>query len=84
MPTGHVSREKCSRDFLSEEGKGLPITQKAVVNSIVNDGLSKDPDGLQVMHTDNGYSGAESAVMLRTQHDILINGTTWTNLKGWE
>ncbi len=67
---------------VSNEAATLPTTQKAVINAFLMEGISKDPDGCHVIHTDNRYASSKLAVRLRTQHNVLINGTTHTNQKG--
>jgi len=61
----------------------LPTTQKALVNLVLQSKLHNEPNGYRVIFSDNRYTCAEVAVMLRDKYKILLCGTTRTNRKGW-
>ncbi len=82
---GHIDvyQGKNAKNFgVSNEAATLSTTQNAVINAVLQADISKDPVGCCVIHTDNCYASSELAGRLRTQHNVLINGTTCTNGRG--
>ena len=69
---------------IHNDAKGLPTTQKAVINAICSSGLSNDPEGYRELFADNRYMCPELAVLLKNVHMWLSSGTVRSNRKGWE
>jgi Transposase IS4 len=66
------------------EAQGLPTTQKAVVNAIMQSGVANDiANGYRVVSMDNRYQCPELAVGLRDRCKVLSTGTCRKNRKGW-
>ena len=65
------------------EIQNLPTTQKAVVNSIIQSKLQKDPDGIHCVFMDNHYACANLFILLREKFDIVCAGTAQANRVGW-
>jgi hypothetical protein len=68
---------------IPNEIQNLPTTQKAVVNSIIQSKLAKDPDGIRCLFMDNRYASANLFILLREKFEILCAGTTRGNRIGW-
>ncbi len=67
---------------IPEEITKLPSTQKAVVNSIIQSKIGKDPNGVRRLFMDNRYTSASLFVLPREKFDILCAGTTRMNRVG--
>ena len=65
------------------EIQDMPTTQKAVVNAMIQSGISKDVNGMRRLFTDSRYTAAALFILLREEHDILVAGTTQSNRIGW-
>jgi hypothetical protein len=65
------------------EIQSLPITQKAVVNSIIQLKLGKDPDGINCLFVDNHYACANLFIILHEKFDILCARTTRVKRVVW-
>ena len=57
---------------------------KAVLNDVMQSGISNDPNGLQWLHMDNCYSPGTLFVILCEVHGILASGTVHVNRVGWQ
>ncbi len=67
---------------IPQEIRSLSTTQKAVVNSIIQSHLGKEPNGIRCLFMDISYACASLFIMLREKIDILCSGTTRTNHVG--
>ena len=56
---------------------------KAVLNAVMQSGISINPNGLQQLHMDNHYSAGTLFIILCEVHGILASGTVHVNRGGW-
>ena len=69
---------------IHDSARGLPTTQKAVINAITVTDMSNDPEGYRHLLLDNRYQCPELALLLKNVHKMLSSGTVRKNRKGWD
>ena len=55
---------------IAAEIRGLPTTQKAVLNAVIQTGMSRETNGARVIAMDNHYQCPELAALLRQKYNI--------------
>ena len=56
---------------------------KALLNAVIQSGISNIPNGLKWLHMDNYYSAGTLFVILCEVHGIFASGTIHVNRVGW-
>jgi len=76
--------ENASQVSVNEEARGLPTTQRAVVNAVLESGLHLETRaGYRHVAMDNRYQCPELAVLLRERTRLYSTETCRKKRKGW-
>jgi len=68
---------------IRDEIKGVPTTQKAVINAVLQTEMHNDVDGARTIALDNRYQCPELAVLLRLRYNVYTAGTCRRNRIGF-
>ena len=69
---------------IKPEIRGVPTTQKAVLNAVLQTEMDKCVDGARLIAMDNRYMCAQLCSILHSKYGIESVGTTKTNRIGWD
>ena len=72
-----------THNFIRHQARGYATTQRAVMNAVIDSGISNDPVGPRILACDNRYTAFYLFMDLRQIHNIFCVGTIRKNRRGW-